>query len=121
MKKQSFTLAEKQAYVRIFNEAKSSTINHRGILTRVSRQQNIDKRNLAKWIKTISLGPIPNKMKDIRKIKTKKEPDHMEKYAVDFAMSRRERSLPVNANLVALSLKRKFAEELRSMTVDSIA
>ena len=121
VKKKSYTLAEKQEYVQIYQKAKSCSINNRGLISRVSREQKIDKRNLSKWIRAVTLDGIPNDLKVKRKVKDKKEPDSFETFAVDYCITRREKSLPVNANLVAIALKRKFVEELDSKNIDWIA
>jgi hypothetical protein len=107
-KKQSYTLAEKQEYVKIYQKRLSNSTKHRGLISKVSKEQNIDKRNLRRWIKEVSLDPVPNDHKKKRKFKDKKEPDSMEKYAVDYTISRREKGLPVNASLVAIALKRRM-------------
>jgi hypothetical protein len=92
-------LEEKQGYVRIYNEAIASSINN----------------------DLLAATPLPSILKGTRKLKEKKEPTEIEKYAVDFALARRQKSLAVNANIVAIALKRKFEEELQIKSIGSIS
>ena len=120
-KKHSYTLAEKQAYVKLYHNAIANSPGTRGVASKVAKDQRLDRRLLSRWIKSVPIDPVPIKLRDKRKLKSKKKPDKFEEYAVDLAMSRKERGLPVNAKLVAVGLKRKFAEEFDSKSIDSIA
>ena len=67
IKKKSYSLAEKQAYVRIYQQAKSNAVRNRGLMSQVAREQGIDKRNLCKWVKSVSLDPIRRGLKETQK------------------------------------------------------
>jgi hypothetical protein len=57
---------DKQAFRQIkrefdLNILKSSSTKHRGVLSQVAREQNIDNRNFPKWVKDVSMNSTPKK------------------------------------------------------------